>query len=82
MQKILLLLLFCAGVWNAAAQTFDDLWKQAVAAVEADKPQTAFQCTQAIVRKALAEHNDVQLLRASLLGHTYGSELAPDTAEI
>lgn len=82
MQKILLLLLFCAGVRNAAAQRYDNLWKQVRAAEEADKPQTAFQCTQAIVRKALAEHNDVQLLRASLMGHTYGSELAPDTAEI
>ncbi len=82
MKYLLLFLLVCAGVRNAAAQTFDDLWKQAVAAIEADKPQTAFRCTQEIVRKALAEHNNVQLLRASLMGHVYGSALAPDTAEI
>lgn len=65
--------------FGAGAQSYEKLWKQAEEASEKDLPRTALQTVEQIRQKALAEHDDGQLLRATLTARILQAEVAPDS---
>lgn len=74
---LLLLLQLPAGL---QAQTYESLWKQAEAARHKDQPASALKAVEQVREKALLEHNDAQLLRASLGALLFKGEQSPDSA--
>lgn len=77
---LLFLLLALPAAQPLSAQDYPKLWKEAQAASDKDLPRTALQWVEKIKNKALAEDNDAQLLRATLMQLQYGGEVCPDTA--
>lgn len=61
------------------AQTYEKLWKQVKQAQEKSLPQTVVKLTDDIYRKALAEKNSPQLLKAYLCRATFQERLTPDS---
>lgn len=81
MKRILLILLL--PIWLAAGasgQSFSRLWKQVEEACRDDLPRTALGHTESIRRKALAEGNDGELLRAMLTEHLLWDNISTDSA--
>lgn len=81
MKRILLILLL--PLWLAAGasgQSFSRLWKQVEEACGDDLPRTALGHTESIRRKALAEGNDGELLRAMLTEHLLWDNISTDSA--
>ncbi len=79
MKKLTAILLSGSLSLSASAQSYDALWKKVQAASEKDKPITALASVEQIRRKAVAEKNDVQLLRASLMNLVFNVEISPDS---
>lgn len=61
------------------AQTYEKLWKQVKQAQEKSLPQTVVKLTDDIYRKALAEKNSPQLLKAYLCRTAFQERLTPDS---
>lgn len=61
------------------AQTYEKLWKQVKQAQEKSLPQTVVKLTDDIYRKALAEKNSPQLLKAYLCRAAFQERLTPDS---
>lgn len=61
------------------AQTYEKLWKQVKQAQEKSLPQTVVKLTDDIYRKALAEKNSPQLLKAYLCRAVFQERLTPDS---
>lgn len=81
MKRTLLILLL--PLWLAAGasgQSFSRLWKQVEEACRDDLPRTALGLTESIRRKALAENNDGELLRAMLTEHMLWDNISTDSA--
>ena len=75
-----LVLCFCLTGWgHIQAQTYERLWKQVEQAQEKSLPQTVVKLTGEICRKALAEKNSPQLLKAYLCRASYQERLMPDS---
>ena len=73
-------LCFCLVGWSyMQAQTYEKLWKQVEQAQEKSLPQTVVKLTGEICRKALAEKNSPQLLKAYLCQAAYQERLTPDS---
>ncbi|KAA6335591.1 hypothetical protein EZS27_016201, partial [termite gut metagenome] len=82
MRKIVVLLLLCLfGGWilPSQAQSFDNLWKQVEQADKQSLPQTAMKLTDNIFRKAEAEKNSPQMLKAYIRQAKYQENLTPDS---
>lgn len=82
MKKLIVFLSLFPFALSLSAQSYEALWKDASEASEKDLPKTALQCVEQIRRKALAERNDAQLLKAALMGNVYGGEISPDTSKV
>lgn len=80
LKKVIPLLMGAFLSLGAPAQTYADLWKQVDKASRGDLPRTALDAVTAIERKAAAEGDDAQLLKAALMRHVYSGEISPDTA--
>lgn len=63
----------------AQAQSYDKLWKQVEQAQKKSLPQTVVNLTGEICRKALAEKNSPQLLKAYLCRAAFQERLTPDS---
>ncbi len=63
----------------AKAQTFDKLWKQVEQAEQKSLPQTVIQLTDQIYKKAEAEKNSPQMLKAYTWRMKYRETLTPDS---
>lgn len=63
----------------AKAQTFDKLWKQVEQAEQKSLPQTVIQLTDKIYKKAEAEKNSPQMLKAYTWRMKYRETLTPDS---
>lgn len=63
----------------AQAQTFDKLWKQVEQAERKSLPQTVIQLTSEIYKKAEAEKNSPQMLKAYTWRMRYDDMLTPDS---
>ncbi len=75
-----LVLCFCLTGWNyMQAQSYEKLWKQVEQAQKKSLPQTIVELTGEIRRKALAEKNSPQLLKAYLCRAAYQESLTPDS---
>lgn len=66
---------------SSSAQSYETLWKQVEANSQKDLPKSALEIVEQIRDKAVAEKNDAQLLRASLMSHVYGNEISPDSGK-
>ena len=81
-RRICVLLLMVATWlgWPALrAQSYDNLWKQVGQAQDKSLPQTVVKLTDEIYRKALAEKNSPQLLKAYLYRESTKAKLTPDS---
>lgn len=67
---------------NCLAQSYDTLWKNVETFLAKDLPKSAGTEIEKISQKALAEGNDAQFLKATLMALNTGSEISPDTAEV
>ena len=63
----------------APAQSFDKLWKDYDAAIEADRPRTALSVAETIARKALDKDDDGQLVKALFAERSLWGTLSPDS---
>ncbi len=81
MRKIALILLVALAVpaVSLTGQTYSALWKQVKEADNKDLPQTKIGVLQRIERKAEAEKDYGQLLKASLLGVQTAALISPDS---
>ena len=74
---ILLLGMFTSGV--AQAQTYEKLWKQVAQAEKKGLPQTVINLTSDILKKAKAEREVPQMLKAYTWRMKYRESLTPDS---
>ena len=74
---VLLLVMLTFAV--ARAQTYEKLWKQVVQAEKKDLPQTVISLTSEIYRKAKAEKEVPQMLKAYTWRMKYRESLTPDS---
>ncbi|MBP3227273.1 MAG: hypothetical protein J6M53_00665 [Bacteroidaceae bacterium] len=83
-MKRLLLICFVlvAALGGAQAQSYKTLWKKAEAAQADDLPRTALEYVTQIQRKAEADGNATQLLRARLTLLTLGEDISSDSAAV
>lgn len=79
-KKIASLILFALAL-PSVAQTYERMWKQVAAHQAADLPKSALEVVERVREKSIAEHDDAQLLRASLMVCVLNAELAPDSAQ-
>ncbi len=79
MKKITTTLLTGCISISACAQSYDALWKKVQANSSKDRPKSALASVEQIRLKALAEKNDAQLLRASLMNLVFSVEISPDS---
>lgn len=79
-KQIFMMVLLSLGIapW-AKAQTFDKLWKQVEQAEQKSLPQTVIQLTDKIYKKAQAEKNSPQMLKAYTWRMKYRESLTPDS---
>lgn len=81
-KKSLTLLTGLALTISAQAQSYDRLWKKADEATANDLPKSALLIANKVYDKAVAEHNDAQLLKAVLMQRIYQCDISPDSAEV
>ncbi len=81
MKKTLfvILCLLCGG--SVMAQHYNQMWKQAEAALADDQPQTALNCVRQIRHKAETEHNMPWRLKALLTEVRLQADISPDSAK-
>lgn len=79
MNKIATLIAAFGISMGAPAQSYDKLWQEAKAHVDNDLPKSAIEVVNKIQQKAVAEGNDVQLLRVMLTQRMLGAELSADS---
>lgn len=79
MNKITTLIAAFGISMGAPAQSYDKLWQEAKAHVDNDLPKSAIEVMNKIQQKAVAEGNDVQLLRVMLTQRMLGAELSADS---
>lgn len=79
-KQICIILLLTFGIAPMAhAQSFDKLWKQVEQAEKKSLPKTVIQLTTDIYRKAEAEKNSPQMLKAYTWRMKYRESLTPDS---
>lgn len=81
MKGIMALLLGLLIPASSTAQSYDLLWKKTKEAADKDLPATALETVREVRKKALAERDDAQLLKAVLMERIYGGEISPDSAK-
>lgn len=79
MKKITTTLLTGCISISACAQSYDALWKKVQTNSSKDRPKSALASVEQIRLKAVAEKNDAQLLRASLMNLVFSVEISPDS---
>ncbi len=80
MKKILAsLLLFVVATLCAFPRSYGKLWKTVEEARVKDLPRTALESVDRIYHKALSEGNDVEMLRALLVRHTFVGDISADS---
>jgi hypothetical protein len=62
-----------------SAQSYDKHWKEVQKAQQNGLPRTAITCTETIFRKAEAEKNPGQMLKAYTARASYRQQIAPDS---
>ena len=74
-----LLMAACIGMTSVHAQSYDQLWKEANQASRKSLPQTVISLMEQICRKATAEKNAPQLLKAYMCKAEFEESLTPDS---
>ncbi len=79
MKKLTTILLSGGLSLSVSAQSYDALWKKVQTESDKDLPKSALASVEQIRLKAVAEKNDAQLLRASLMNLVFNVEISPDS---
>jgi hypothetical protein len=77
--RFAVLLQLCVFSPAANAQSYDALWKKAGKAQQSGLPRTAVKYAEDIFRKAEAEKNSAQMLKAYTARASYRRQIAPDS---
>ena len=80
-RNILTLLIALLALGQAAAQTYDNLWKQAEIIAQKDQPKSEIAVMQKIIAKATAAKDYGQLLAAEMRQTTLWKEISADSLE-
>ena len=78
-RNILTLLIALLAMGQAAAQTYDNLWKQAEIIAQKDQPKSEIAVMQKIIAKASAAKDYGQLLAAEMRQTTLWKEISADS---
>ena len=78
-RNILTLLIALLALGQAAAQTYDNLWKQAEIIAQKDQPRSEIAVMQKIIAKATAAKDYGQLLAAEMRQTTLWKEISADS---
>ena len=78
-RNILTLLIALLAMGQAAAQTYDNLWKQAEIIAQKDKPRSEIAVMKKIIAKATAAKDYGQLLAAEIRQMTLWKEISADS---
>ena len=78
-RNILTLLIALLALGQAAAQTYDNLWKQAEIIAQKDQPRSEIAVMQKIIAKASAAKDYGQLLAAEIRQMTLWKEISADS---
>ena len=78
-RNILTLLIALLALGQAAAQTYDNLWKQAGIIAQKDQPRSEIAVMQKIIAKATAAKDYGQLLAAEIRQMTLWKEISADS---
>jgi len=77
-----IILLIITTMTTTNAQSYDQLWKQVEIQAKKDLPKSAIVETRKIFKKAEAEKNVPQMMKAYLTMMAYRGEIAPDSIEV
>ena len=80
-RNILTLLIVLLALGQAAAQTYDNLWKQAGIIAQKDQPKSEIAVMKKIIAKASAAKDYGQLLAAEIRQMTLWKEISADSLE-
>ena len=80
-RNILTLLIALLALGQAAAQTYDNLWKQAGIIAQKDQPKSEIAVMKKIIAKASAANDYGQLLAAEIRQMTLWKEISADSLE-
>ena len=80
-RNILTLLIALLALGQAAAQTYDNLWKQAEIIAQKDQPRSEIAVMQKIIAKATVAKDYGQLLAAEMRQTTLWKEISADSLE-
>ena len=80
-RNILTLLIALLALGQAAAQTYDNLWKQAEIIAQKDQPRSEIAVMKKIIAKASAAKDYGQLLAAEIRQMTLWKEISADSLE-
>lgn len=80
-RNILTLLIALLALQQAAAQTYDNLWKQASIIAQKDQPKSEIAVMKKIIAKASAAKDYGQLLAAEIRQMTLWKEISADSLE-
>ena len=80
-RNILTLLIALLALGQAAAQTYDNLWKQAEIIAQKDQPRSEIAVMKKIIAKASAAKDYGQLLAAEMRQTTLWKEISADSLE-
>ena len=80
-RNILTLLIALLALGQAAAQTYDNLWKQAEIIAQKDQPRSEIAVMKKIIAKATAAKDYGQLLAAEIRQMTLWKEISVDSLE-
>lgn len=80
-RNILTLLIALLALGQAAAQTYDNLWKQAEIIAQKDQPRSEIAVMKKIIAKATAAKDYGQLLAAEIRQMTLWKEISADSLE-
>ena len=80
-RNILTLLIALLALGQAAAQTYDNLWKQASIIAQKDQPKSEIAVMKKIIAKASAAKDYGQLLAAEMRQTTLWKEISADSLE-
>ncbi len=80
-RNILTLLIALLALGQAAAQTYDNLWKQAGIIAQKDQPKSEIAVMKKIIAKASAANDYGQLLAAEMRQTTLWKEISADSLE-
>ena len=78
-RNILTLLIALLAMGQAAAQTYDNLWKQAEIIAQKDQPRSEIAVMKKIIAKATAAKDYGQLLAAEMRQTTLWKEISVDS---